>query len=33
MRMFFSAPLAKEKETRYNMTKQTKTVIIKEAYA
>ena len=30
---FFSAPLAKQKETRYNMTKRTKLVIFKEAWA
>ena len=30
---FFSAPLAKQKETRYNMTERTKSVIFKEARA
>ena len=30
---FFSAPLAKQKETRYNMTKRTELVIFKEAWA
>ena len=30
---FFSAPLAKQKETRYNMTERTKLVIFKEAWA
>jgi len=28
---FFSAPLAKQKETRYNMTERTESVIFKEA--
>ena len=31
MRMFFSTPLAKQKETRYNMTERTESVIFKEA--
>ena len=30
---FFSAPLAKQKETRYNMTERTESVIFKEAWA
>ena len=30
---FFSAPLAKQKETRYNMTERTELVIFKEAWA
>ena len=30
---FFSAPLAKQKETRYNMTERTESVIFKEARA
>ena len=30
---FFSAPLAKQKETRYNMTERTKSVIFKEVRA
>ena len=30
---FFPAPLAKQKEARYNMTKRTKMVIFKEAQA
>ena len=30
---FFSAPLANQKEARYNMTKRTETVIFKEAWA
>ena len=31
--VFFSAPLAKQKETRYNMTERTESVIFKEAWA
>ena len=31
--VFFSAPLANQKETRYNMTGRTKLVIFKEAWA
>ena len=31
MRMFFSAPLANQKKTRYNMTERTESVIFKEA--
>ena len=30
---FFSAPLAKQKETRYNMTERTELVIFKEVWA
>lgn len=30
---FFPAPLAKQKEARYNMTKRTKMVMFKEAQA
>ena len=30
---FFSAPLAKQKETRHNMTERTELVIFKEAWA
>lgn len=30
MRMFFSTPLAKRKEVRYNMTKRTKVVIFQD---
>ena len=30
---FFSIPLAKQKESLYNMTRRTKTVILKEAWA
>ena len=30
---FFSAPLANQKEARYNMTRRTKTVILEEARA
>ena len=30
---FFSAPLANQKEARYNMTRKTKTVILEEARA
>ena len=30
---FFSAPLAKQKEARYNMTERTELVIFKEAWA
>ena len=31
--VFFSAPLANQKEARYNMTRRTKTVILKEERA
>ncbi len=31
--VFFSAPLANQKEARYNMTKRTKAVIFKGAWA
>ena len=31
--MFFSTPLANQKKARYNMTRRTKVVIFKEAWA